>query len=443
MRHAIPPSSKADTGMMRTLFPGTAQPLRSLQPLTAARPSSLLGLAILSYLLGVIMVITLLPFRFHWPAHVRIYWTTDWLDIVANICLFMPVGFVYRLFWRTQPGQARLRVLLGGTILSTAIELLQLCLPGRYSCPMDVLANGFGAWLGAALHDASARYLQQRLVGQLALELPLMTLFYLFLPLLWLSRLAMGNDPARLWLTLLLGLCGGSILAAMWVHRLRPAGVLSAPGLVLTIAVWFAGGAFPSFASRPGLLAVCSLGVGLTAWLLTVLTCQRARQERRFELPTLRRIGLCYAVYVILIALWPWPWTPQSWHASLGWAEMADDPEVLLILRLLEYLGAFTLLGYMVAEARGRQATSSWHTWLWLCLTSLASAGVLESLRGFHPQHTASLIQVLLLTGAGLYGGLIYTLQLATVQALLEPQQTSQVDSATPAPNAYNRAWAV
>lgn len=428
--------------MTRTVFPSSDQHLTAPHAPTASPASSLLGLALLSYLLAVVIVITLLPFRFQWPAHVRIYASTDWFDIVTNIALFLPLGFVYRLFWRLQPAQARLRVLLYGAVLSTAIELLQLCLPGRYSCPLDVLANSVGTWLGAALHDASARYLQQRLVGKLALELPLMTLFYLFLPLLWLSQLAIGNDQARLWLTLLLGLCGGSILAAVWVYRLQDAGVLSAPGLVLTIAVWFASGAFPGCASRPGRLAVCSLGVGLAAWLLTVVACRRQRQERRFELPTLRRIGLLYAVYVSLIALWPWPWTPQPWQASLGWAEMADDPELLMLLRLLEYLAAFTLLGYMMAEARGRQKASSWRTWLWLCLTSLSSAGGLEILRGFHPQHTASLMQVLLLTGAGLYGGLIYTLQLATVQSLLEPQHAPQTDCAAPAQSGHTPARA-
>jgi hypothetical protein len=110
------------------------------------------------------------------------------------------------------------------------------------------------------------------------------------------------------------------------------------------------------------------------------------------------------------------PWTPGSWHGSWGLADLADMPDVVSMLRALEYLGAFTLLGYTVAESRGRREEPTRHRLARLAIACFIATAALELLRGFHPQHGASIL-VLLFTGAvGLYGGLLYRMQLRVVR---------------------------
>ena len=50
----------------------------------------------------------------------------------------------------------------------------------------------------------------------------------------------------------------------------------------------------------------------------------------------------------------------------------------------------------------------------------LVGAALIESLRGFHPAHAASLAQLALAAGMGIYGGLVYRLQLGVVRRLLD-----------------------
>jgi ABC-type Fe3+-siderophore transport system permease subunit len=211
------------------------------------------------------------------------------------------------------------------------------------------------------------------------------------------------------------------MLVTIWQYRLRPAGVWSMSTLALGVAGWFFIGVMPGFLQRPEFLLLCSVGVGLAVPLLVTMPGLpgTGEGERRFELLTLRRVGPLYAVYVILLLLWPWPWTPQPWRASVGFAEVANRPGVIPTLRILEGIAAFTLLGYMLAELRGRRDEPLRQTLQWLLACSILGAGAIELVRGFHPRHVASLAHCLVLTGASLYGGVIYRLQLATVQRLL------------------------
>lgn len=71
---------------------------------------------------------------------------TGWIEFIANIVLFIPLGFLLTLLFR--------RPWLGASLaltLSVAVELAQLLLPGRFASPRDVLANALGAALGALI----------------------------------------------------------------------------------------------------------------------------------------------------------------------------------------------------------------------------------------------------------------------------------------------------
>jgi len=71
-------------------------------------------------------------------------------DLLLNVAFFVPLGLVSgrRL---GLPGAFFL-----GAAMAAAIELLQLAVPGRYSTLADVLSNGAGSLLGAALYRGLA-----------------------------------------------------------------------------------------------------------------------------------------------------------------------------------------------------------------------------------------------------------------------------------------------
>ena len=151
-----------------------------------------LGGALLAYMLGVTLIITLLPFQFDWPSRWRVMFTGGAIDVVANVLLFLPLGFLFRLARRAEFRHSTLTVLWVGALLSMAIESAQLFERTRYTSVLDVTTNALGAWLGALAFDrlAPRARVDGALVGRLALELPLMGLIYLMIPLLWLNALA-------------------------------------------------------------------------------------------------------------------------------------------------------------------------------------------------------------------------------------------------------------
>ncbi len=164
---------------------------------------------LLGYFLGIIVVITLTPFSFHIPSHFEVITTGTWFDVVTNVLLFVPLGFLYPL---TRQGEdpSPLHVFFAGALLGTAIETAQLFDVDRYTSVLDVVTNASGAGLGALFLGAVNRRIRasSRLAGRLSLEIPLMGLIYLTVPLLLTASLSALDDPRRLVALLPLGLLG-------------------------------------------------------------------------------------------------------------------------------------------------------------------------------------------------------------------------------------------
>jgi VanZ family protein len=373
---------------------------------------------LLGYLAGITAVITLAPFRFAPAPALLLSWRVDPTDVIANVVLFLPLGFLFRAAARSAAARHPLAALAAGVAASAALEAAQLFLPGRFPSAVDVVTNGAGAGLGALAHARVERRLDAGLVRVLALELPLMNLVYLLVPLLWLDGLAAGGDAGRLFLAPLLGLTGGLVIAAIWRHHLGGLVARTPAALAALAGCWYAAGAFPGLARRPGLLLAGAVAIALIVRLEAGRPAATAR-DRRFELPTLRRVWPLLGGYLVLNALWPLPWTARAWQGAWGLLDLGDMPGAVPMLRALEYLAASTLLGYTVAEARGRRVEPPGRLALWVAAVCLAAAAVLEGLRGFHPAHGASALALLLAGAAGLYGGLIYRRQLAMVRAAL------------------------
>ncbi len=384
---------------------------------------SQLGFAVFGYLFGVTLIITLLPFQFARPVGLRVLYTGSLLDIVANVLLFVPLGFLYRMASQHHRKHTAFRVLWFGALLSTAIEVAQLFEVERYTSVADVAANATGAWLGAALSDLTLRRLSRRegqLVGRLSLELPLMGLMYLMIPLLWLNALASGDAREHAALSLLVGVTGAIVAGGMQSHHFGPDRGLRPIATALGTALWYLAGSFPLLARHGLVVAGGVLLVAIVAWL-------RGRQdpgrvggrERRYEVTVLLSCLPTFAVYAILLGAGPLIGGIDRWQVGIGFPGIASEWTRVEILRLLELVAAFTLGGYAVAEHRGRVLQQFRNGAPRLLVFAVVGATLVEALRGFHRGHGASVARAALVVGACVYGGWLYYLQRRQVMALL------------------------
>lgn len=82
-----------------------------------------------------------------WPR----YWTA--FDLLANIAVYLPLGFFLTLAVRRLPGRfsAPLMAILLATGVSLGLEALQSWLPSRVPSSLDLACNAIGALVGAAM----------------------------------------------------------------------------------------------------------------------------------------------------------------------------------------------------------------------------------------------------------------------------------------------------
>lgn len=347
----------------------------------AASTGARLTVALLGYFVLVITVITLSPFDFA-PRRFRVSLSLVPADVAANVALFLPLGFLGRGLTSGSARSGR-RVVWIAAVCSLLIETSQLFLRRRYAGPIDVMSNAAGAWLGVVARDAIERWALWRphLVGRVGLDVPLVGLLYLLVPQLWLSSVGLIEDARRSVTTLLLGCAGSIVLVALHRHR------------------WHSG-----------------VRVAMSsAWLLRRAD---ASNEPRFEVATLRRFVPLFALYLVVAALWP-PFRPLApWHGALLFENRMNGAGVVDVLLLLEQVGGFTLLGYAVAEWRGRRELPLASDLPPLAAAAAACAIGLETVQGFLSGSGASLLRAALSTGSAAYGVAVYHLARAHVRAL-------------------------
>jgi hypothetical protein len=77
-----------------------------------------------------------------------------WKDVTVNVAGFIPFGFFLYSFLTSnrQYVMAGLTTIVMGVLVSLAIEVLQWHLPTRDSSMTDVITNGFGSAMGAAMY---------------------------------------------------------------------------------------------------------------------------------------------------------------------------------------------------------------------------------------------------------------------------------------------------
>ena len=414
MHHLHPPTPPA--AVPRVILPPLHRRRRA-SDITAAR----LGRATLAYLAAMMGIITMAPFQFaSAPVHgLTALWY--WQDVVMNVLMFLPFGFVYQLTRPSGAPASLLRVFFFGALLSACVETAQLFEATRYTSLVDVVTNAAGAMLGAAVYSLILKRVQSaHAVRTLALELPLTALIYLLVPLSWLLGLASAGG-SRAWLVLPIAVFAGGILGTVHAAYLAPSHGFARGWLSLAALAWSAVALVPATIGDPHLLvAAVSLTVG-TAWLRSIAT-SRYRAEfvnRRFELPTLRLVLPLFAAYLTLASLWPLNETPIPWRGSLTLLPTGTPLTNHLIYVMLEHIAAFTLVGYVVGEFHGRDRYHyreiAPHVVGWGGGISLT----LEATRGWHPDYGASLLMLAFTTIASAFGGWLYLLQRDHVKALL------------------------
>ncbi len=378
-----------------------------------------LSYALLMYMVGVVLFITLIPFQFHIPQRISSIWEITLNDSITNIFLFLPLGFLFRLSRRNHKDTLCLHALGFGILVSVVIEITQVFLLGRYTSVIDVMTNGAGAWVGALIFTLIKGHLnERRIAGVFALELPLMNLVYLLIPLIWLNGLSAGNEVSRVWLLVVLGLLGAIVLSSVYIHRLRYVERLSSNKVTFLAMGWFFVAALPALAHFPMQGILCGIGVGIIVRLLTAFQKKTIKEDRRFELPTLQRLLPLYIFYLLLLALWPTTVAFGEWQETVHFQELMFNERVVFIFRFVEYIAAFTLLGYIVAEMRGRKQESVTKILLWIVLLSLSCLIGIVFIKGHTLLSAFTLVEVALITGASIYGGIIYRLQLAAIQRI-------------------------
>lgn len=374
-------------------------------PLSAHHTGRRLGLLLLGYLAALVAVVVLAPFRFVWPTSPQVALVVGedwWVDAALNVVLFVPLGFTGVRALGSAPSAWPV-VLLAG-LFSAMLELMQLLLPGRYTTLSDVLTNTLGAALGVALARLVTRRLgdDRVLVPSLLLDLPLTGLLWLLLPVLWLDGLGATGDPARLRLLLPLALVGGLTAAAV----VQQAPVSRRPGgdSALTLGTgWFVIGALPAAVVDPP-LALLGLAITLVAAMAGLRAWQEAgRRERRLEPMVLRYVLPLLVAYLIGLAA-----NPGSLEVTGG------DGGRVGMLRWLERVAGFTVLGYAIAQWGGRREAALGGTVLPGVLAALVVAAALQGF-GDPP---AGWLSVPLFAAAATVGGVLYAFQRAHVIAL-------------------------
>ncbi len=372
---------------------------------------------LLAYMTAMIAVVTFIPFAFTVPKTIQFTLRGNLFDVLINIVLFVPLGF----FFQTIHGHAGWKSLIGalcfGLAVSCIVEAGQLFLPSRYSSLIDMITNGMGALLGSAIAVYHQRLVRNgRIPELLGFGLPLISSVYLLVPLLWLGGISMGHEISRLGLMALVGVHGGGVISSAVVNRAENR--IRWPGLAVfgITTCWFMIGAAPALPHFPLATAAVGCTVGVAARLSGPFWKKKDTTERRFELPTLKRLLPIYLFYLLLVTVWPTTVPLSEWSLRGEFQLLDQAKRVLFISRFVEVIAAFTLLGYLLAEISGRKRESGLTSLKRVLLYVMGIAICITTLHNVLVKPLYIFVETAILTIAAMYGAIVYRLQLAVVK---------------------------
>jgi hypothetical protein len=390
----------------------SAKILNPLRSTSASRAR--LSRVLLFYWLGVVAVIILAPFRF----------SADWLDHTARVLLFIPLGFLYPLTLQGR-NPTPFPVFVLGLVVGGLFAAVRPAEIDTITTTIRVIAAGAGAGIGAYLLQLANRRIAKsgRLAGRLSLEIPLVALIYMLLPPLLTASLFAIDDAPFDWLRPIalipLGLLGARLIAAVYEHHFAPAGVFHRRSIVIVATGWATLGVFPLLLRDPavgiGVVALVALATFRTASIPVV---HFGAAERRVEADTLRKTVPAIVAYFCVVVALPLTAGFDSWHMVIGMSGSQADLSRQLIA-LLEPITTLALLGYVLAEARGRREKPFWRTAPRIATECAAVALAMEASLGFQPGVGFSVLRVAIAVAASMLGAGIYHSQRERLQSLL------------------------
>jgi hypothetical protein len=107
-----------------------------------------------------------------------------------------------------------------------------------------------------------------------------------------------------------------------------------------------------------------------------------------------------------------------EWQMNQGLQSLVFDEHILLTFRFVEIIAAFTLLGYMIAEMRGRKNKSVENTLGWTFLIAAGSGILMETAKIYPAIDRISILSIIIIVSASIYGAVIHRLQLSAIERL-------------------------
>jgi len=385
----------------------------------------LLGTALFAYMLIIILILTLAPFQYHMPDRLALFWFWDIKEVLQNISLFIPFGFLVHSIISKKQKFYLLKVFLFGVLVSTFIEFNQFFIYRRMTSFIDIAANASGAFFGALLYVSFKNRLAKA-SGKIILELPLMNLLFLLIPLLWLSSLAIGKEVQRILLIFPLGIMGAILISEIYLNRIYSKTYFNRSVFVLFFVGWFFVGTLPALLEFPKSILLFAIVIGLFVIIRFLFKKQKIASEKRFELKSVKMIAPVYFIYLIALNRWPLKSFEINYSFVFVQSELFSNSDLDFIIRTIQLFSSFTIVGYILYQYLNR--TQPKHTVFKLILSLIVMAFIIEMPRGFHQSQVAAFTSIFFNFFWGLFGALIYILQLHYFKTLQTDQKEVQLE---------------
>jgi hypothetical protein len=205
------------------------------------------------------------------------------------------------------------------------------------------------------------------------------------------------------------------LIITVFKNRLRKSNDLSINRFSLLIFIWILISSAPAGLKYP-------LEAGITIIVMTISSNLFMRtskfahsylnKERRYEVTALKKILPLFILYILLLFLLP---SGSDYHLLQFKSESGSHLKTFFLLRFMEQMGACTILGYLIAELRGRKTEPFSRTLLVVVLSGivLSSPSMLIIQHGII-NYTFCLGVFLILT-TSLGGALIYKYHLNSI----------------------------
>lgn len=266
-------------------------------------------------------------------------------DVAFNVVAYVPFGTLACLFYGARRGASRAipKAIGLATAFSVAMEMAQLFIPNRVASVVDVMANAFGAALGAVLfadplYSMGTRRLgdvRERLVieggwgdaGLVLLMLWLLAQLNPALPFFGAGNIGERSAPELTlvqWFAVGMGICGFGLFVS---SLLRGEGALRVTLVLLSLALWLKFVA-SSFMLQPNFSAEWVSGgrmAGIVGGVLAMVPLRRLRRPARIYLALvlilagamLSKIFGAYSALDELLRLFRWPHGQLASFATL------------------------------------------------------------------------------------------------------------------------------